>query len=93
MTVDAALLAGALAEGEAEVALATRVEAEDAELAATEEPAATEVAATDVAAGAELPPGAGLVAGAPLPPDAVADTAPFTQDASDEFWIVMAEEY
>lgn len=38
-------------------------------------------------------PAAALVAGALLPADAVPETLAFTQDESDEVWMVIAEEY
>jgi len=91
VTAEAAL-AAALAEAEAEVrdALAAEVaerEAEDTALVAAE--AALVAAALDPAA-VEAP---AEVAGAPVAPEALAETLAFTQDASDEDWMEMADEY
>jgi len=86
------------ADAEAEVALlvelaTTLAECEEAETEAedTAEDAA-EVAAAELAAGTVDWPAA-LVAGAVLPAAPVPETLAFTQDESDEFWIVIAEEY
>jgi len=88
------LVAEAAAELAEEIAEATRLLADDPAAEVLAAGAEVDAPAADVVApAAEVgAPVAGAV-DAPAPPEAVAETAPFTQEASAEFWMVMADEY
>jgi len=90
VTAEAALEADAEAEVADLVALAALAAEREAEDTAEVAADAALVAAAEEAAGVVAAP---LVTGAELPATPVPETCAFTQDESEEFWIVTAEEY